>query len=112
MGSTGRKIEKATRTTAGVLTAGQSEVALRALEGKPAVGKDIKNLLDPKIPEPGALPEKPQSDAARDLIKRNIILNRIRRAAFSGTGRAATIATSPLGVTGITPLTRRTLQAA
>jgi hypothetical protein len=106
MGSTGRKIESQFKDTSSDIASGGGA----GRTGGEAGGAFQPLLEDIKRQQEAA--RKPQTDAARDLIRRNIIIARIRRAAFAGQGRAATIATSPRGITGITPLTRRTLQAA
>jgi hypothetical protein len=76
---------------------------LRKSEGKSAIGSDIK----PKIPGAPDVPEVPGDEDER--LKQKAILDRIRRAAFTGEGRKATIATGGQGVTARASTLRRTL---
>lgn len=83
--------------------------AARILQGKSLIGKDIKNFFDPKFPTPPEVPEAPQQDADRDLRRQRALIERTIAAAFTGRGRAATIATSPEGITTPAPTRKRTL---
>lgn len=57
-------------------------------------GSDIgRAFRDPRELQP------PRIDAERDVLELRALIERIQRAMLRGTGRAATIKTSPLGVT-------------
>jgi hypothetical protein len=60
------------------------------------------------------LPKFPEleSDAGAELRRQRALIERTIAAAFTGRGRAATIATSPRGVTTPTPTRRKTLTPA
>jgi hypothetical protein len=70
--------------------------------------KDVPGLIG-RIFNPRREPEPPREDAAAEERKRRALIARIQAAAFTGPGRAATIATSPLGVRGEANIRRRTL---
>jgi hypothetical protein len=91
---------------------GLEKIGIKEPKKKLKQAFDPRNLLDFPDPEAIDLPDFPEDDAAADLIKRRILAERIRRATVPGPGRRATIATSPRGVLGPTPLTRRTLTGA
>lgn len=79
--------------------------AIRKSEGKSLIGSDIK----PKTPDLPDLQGAPTTDSEEERLKQKALLDRIRRAAFTGEGRRATIATGGQGVTGQASLLRRTL---
>jgi hypothetical protein len=87
MGSAGREIKK----VGGRL--GEVDPFRIIPKTKEALGLDVE------LPEFPEFPEPPQVDAGQDALLRAAIIDRIRREAIRGTGRRATIATSPLGIT-------------
>lgn len=73
------------------------------------VDKNLNLRLFPKAPKLPEAPDAP-SETEEDRIKRETLRSIIRKRAIPGRGRAATVATSPVGVTGVTPTRRRTLR--
>jgi hypothetical protein len=83
---------------------GLTKKEIEELGKQPGIaGVAARGGILPKVPEP------PGEDADIMLARQRALIERTIAAAFTGTGRKATIATSPRGVTTPAPTRRRTL---
>jgi hypothetical protein len=81
----------------------------RLFKGKSWIGKDIKDLFKSPEVEIPEIPEPPESGTAAERARARAIAERLRLAAFTGTGRKATIATSARGIQKPTPTIKSVL---